>query len=122
LRLFMLTFENSESIDKIYNIKTIAFQVVKIEAIRRNSNKIAECKNCQGYNHVRSGCHRRTRCVKCAREYLSESCSKPKDFKPICADCGEAHTANYRGCFIARELQQRRNQITNGRKKINIKT
>lgn len=46
LRLFMLTFENAESIDKIYNIETIALQVVKIKANRKNSNRIVQCKNC----------------------------------------------------------------------------
>lgn len=66
LRLFMLTFDNSESIDKIYGIKTIAFQVIKIEAIRQNSTRIVQCKKCQGYNHLRSSCYRKARCVKCA--------------------------------------------------------
>lgn len=30
----MFTFDNSESIDRIYGIKTIAYQVVKIETIQ----------------------------------------------------------------------------------------
>lgn len=48
LRLFMLTFDNSESVDKIYEIKNIVYQAVKIEALRKNSTRIVQCKNCQG--------------------------------------------------------------------------
>ncbi|EFN78762.1 hypothetical protein EAI_08227 [Harpegnathos saltator] len=42
LRLFMFTFDNSESIDKIYGIKTLGNQVVKIEAICTNPTRIVQ--------------------------------------------------------------------------------
>lgn len=91
-RLFMLAFDNSESIDKIYGIKNIAYQVVQIKALRKNTTRMVQCKNCQRFNHARSSCYKRTRCVKCADEYLTESCRKFVNDKPMCTNCGEAHS------------------------------
>lgn len=46
----------------------------------------------------------------------------PKILKLLaCANCGEDHTANYRD-INAKELQKRRNEITNNRKKTNIQS
>jgi len=104
-RFFLPIFENSESIDKINNIRTIVFQVVKIEAIFKNTNRIVHYKNCQGYNYVRSSCHKRVYCVKCAGEHFSKVCFKPKDSKLTCASCKEAHTANYRGIALRKNCK-----------------
>lgn len=112
----MLTFDNSETADKIYGIKNIAYQAVKIGAIRKNPNRIVQCKNCQGYNHVHSSCYRRARCVKCAGDHTTESYSKSINTKPKCVNCGEEHIANYRGCIVAKEMQKRRNDAINYKK------
>lgn len=116
LRLFMLTFEQNAPINDIYAIKNIAYQTVKIEALRKSSNRIVQCKNCQGYNHVRIGCHRTPRCVKCAGRHLATNC-KAVINTPKCANCGEGHTANYRGCIVAKELQKMRNESVSKKKK-----
>ncbi|KMQ82759.1 nucleic-acid-binding protein from transposon x-element [Lasius niger] len=82
---------------------------------------VTELKECQGFNHVRSSCHRKARCVKCAGEHPTEACLKPADAKPKCANCGEAHSANYRGCAVAKELQKRRNKTINNKKQDGLK-
>ncbi|KMQ87434.1 rna-directed dna polymerase from mobile element jockey-like protein [Lasius niger] len=51
LGLFTLSFNNTEIIEKIYGIKTIAYQVDKIETICKKSTRIVQCKKCQGFNH-----------------------------------------------------------------------
>lgn len=105
----MLTLEQNES------VKTITYQnhniSVKIEALRKASNRIVECKNCQGYNHVRSGCHRTPRCVKCAGRHLTSNCQASTGI-PKCANCDENHK-NYRGCTVAKELQKFRAEVVN---------
>lgn len=106
LRLHMLTFENGEDVKKVSEIKTIAYQVVKIENLKKTSNRIVQCKNCQGYNHTRSYCHKPSRCVKCAGPHKSTDCTKIKESPPKCVNCNEEHTANYRGCIVAKELQK----------------
>ena len=120
LRLFMLTFENSEQIENIYAIRNIAYQSVKIEALRKTSNKIVQCKRCQCFNHVQSSCHRTPRCVKCAGEHLTADCKASKDSPPKCVNCGGNHTASYRGCEIAKDYQKRRND-TASKKKSTVK-
>lgn len=110
LRLFMLTFEHEQDVQAVYEIRRIEYQTAKIEELRKKSNKIVQCKNCQEYNHTRNFCRKAPRCVKCAGAHDSSTCQKPKEDDPKCVNCKEKHTANYRGCIVAKELQKIRNQ------------
>lgn len=111
LPLYVLVFEASEDIKKIYNIQYINNFKVKIEAIR-NSKLIAQCKRCQRYGHTKRFCNRAPACVKCAGNHLTASCTKARDTPAKCINCKEMHPANYRGCEIAKELQKRRDNAT----------
>lgn len=115
LPLFMLTFQNSEDIKKIYDIQYLCQLRVKIEALR-NNKLIPQCKRCQRYGHTQRFCRREANCVKCAGCHLTAECSKLKNIAPRCFNCGEAHPANYRGCLVAKELQKRRNNLTKSKK------
>lgn len=108
LPLFMLSFEKSENLDKIYNIKSILNIVVKIEPVRKSTRLILKCKRCQGYNHTHAYCQKEPRCVKCAGAHLSEECGIKRQDSPTCINCKGKHPANYRGCEVAKELQKRR--------------
>ena len=110
LNLFMLSFDNEQDIKLVYSIKTIGYQTVKIEELRKTSNRIVQCKNCQEFNHVRTYCHKKPKCVKCAGNHNSNECNKPSTSLKKCANCDGPHTANYRGCIVAKELQKRRDQ------------
>ena len=116
LNLFMLTFDTDQEVKQVYNITRIAYQAVKIEELRKTSNRIVQCKNCQEFNHVRTYCHKAPRCVKCAGTHATTDCDKEANAPKKCANCGASHTANYRGCIIAKELQKLRNQKTTKRK------
>lgn len=118
LPLFMLTFKHDESIEKIYNIKTIMSIVVKIEALRKVTNKIPQCKKCQGFNHTQKYCNKQPRCVKCAAQHFTHQCAVSKSMSPKCANCGEQHPANYRGCLVAKTLQRMRNETTKTHKPV----
>ena len=108
LNLFMLSFENTQEAAAVFKIKTIGYQVVKIEELHKQSSRIVQCKNCQEYNHVRTYCHKTPKCVKCAGQHKSSDCKKPLNVPSKCANCDGPHTANYRGCVVAKELQKRR--------------
>lgn len=110
LPLFMITFSYEDNIDKIYKIKYIANMKVKIEAIRRTTARIPQCKKCQGFNHTKKYCYREPRCVKCAGKHLTSECSKTSLTTPKCVNCQGNHPASYRGCEIAKELQKIRNK------------
>lgn len=112
LPLFMLTFSDRTDIKKVYEIKYIDNMKVTIEALRTNK-MIPQCKKCQEYGHTRVYCRKSPRCVKCAGNHLTDVCEKPRNIEAKCANCEKNHPANYRGCEVAKKLQQKRNQNSN---------
>lgn len=105
LPMFMLTFEQDEDIKKIYEIKDILGMKVQIHPLRK-SKLVPQCKNCQKYGHTHKYCSSNPKCVKCAGDHHTKDCIKEKKAVPKCANCSERHPANYRGCIVAKELQQ----------------
>lgn len=110
LPLFMLTFENEEKAENIYDIRSILNMKVKIEPLRKTSDLIPQCKKCQAFNHTQKYCSREPRCVKCAGKHEAQNCQKSKNTPPSCINCKGNHPANYRGCEVAKELQKIRNR------------
>lgn len=110
LPLFMLTFDKSEEVGKIYNITGILNMRVKIEAIKKASTRIVQCKKCQGFNHTQRYCAREPSCVKCAGKHPTQTCQLSKEEPAKCVNCRGQHPANYRGCEVAKQLQKIRDQ------------
>lgn len=108
LPMFMLSFENSEDVKKIYEIKEILGMKVTVEAVK-SPKIIPQCKNCQMFGHTQKFCNKDSRCVRCAGKHHYSKCQKPKDGPPKCVNCKENHPANYRGCTVAKEIQKIRN-------------
>lgn len=102
----MLSFDCDQKPEDIYSIKEILHIRVKIEPLRKNNKPIPQCKKCQSYNHTQNYCGRKPRCVKCAGMHQSTLCSVEKTQPAKCANCQGNHTANYRGCEVAKELQK----------------
>ena len=102
LPIFMLTFDRTENIQKIYEISNIRGMRVEVTPYRK-TGLLPQRKNCQSWGHTKSYCHKESRCVKWAGKHSTESCSKTKEVPPKCYDCGENHPANYRGCVVAKE-------------------
>lgn len=112
LPLFQLTFDRSESVENVNSIKSILSCIVKIEPVKRRSGRIPQCTRCMGFQHTKSFCSRTPRCCKCSQNHLTSACPHGKFIeKPKCANCGEGHTANFRGCIVAQELQKARNKF-----------
>ncbi|KAI5739525.1 hypothetical protein M8J77_020275 [Diaphorina citri] len=109
LNMFMLSFASDESVDSIYKINRILYNVVEICPLK-GSKLIPQCKNCQEFGHTRNHCNKKPRCVKCGQGHLTTSCVKPKTVRATCANCKKDHPANYRGCSIAKEAQMLRNK------------
>lgn len=104
LNMFMLSFRHDESIDKIYRITDILGIRVEILPLSK-SRLVPQCKKCQAYGHTQKYCAMEPRCVRCTGKHLTIECEKQKDAKPKCVHCGEGHPANYRGCMVAKEIQ-----------------
>jgi hypothetical protein len=54
--------------------------------------------------------------VKCTGKHLTKDCDKSKETPPKCVNCGNGHPANYRGCIVAKELQEIRYKKINSQK------
>ena len=120
LPMFMLTFEKEEDMKKIYGITDILGMKVTIEPVK-SSKLVPQCKNCQRYGHTQKYCNKDSRCVRCAGKHHFKNCTQPKKGKGTppakCVNCGENHPANYRGCEVAKEIQQMRNGKANNSEK-----
>lgn len=111
LNMFMLSFQKDEDINKIYSIKSILGCKVDIQPWK-TSKLIPQCKRCQAYGHTQKYCCKEPRCVKCTGKHLTKDCKKSVETKAKCVHCGEPHPANYRGCSVAKELQNMKNKMT----------
>ena len=90
----------------IYQITTLLHTTVVVEAphIRRIS---PQCQRCQKYGRTKNYCRNTPKCVKCAESYMtSDSIRRTPDAAVKCANSGEQHPANYRGCSVHKSLQQ----------------
>lgn len=119
LNMFMLTFNNAEDINKIYEIKSILGCKIEMHPLK-TSKLVPQCKRCQAYGHTQKYCAKDPRCVKCTGKHLTKDCKKPAEEKPKCVHCGAPHPANYRGCMVAKEMQNLKNKATKKTKDTNI--
>lgn len=109
LPLFMLTFEPDEDFKKIYELKYILHMKISIESIKKNK-LIPQCTRCQAFGHTQKYCMNKYKCVKCGNNHPTKDCTKPQTELPKCCNCLENHPANYRGCSVAKKLQQMRDK------------
>jgi hypothetical protein len=109
LDMFILTFSANENTNKIFEITSILGSKVEIQPLRK-SKLIPQCKQCQDHGHTQWYCNKEPRCVKCTVKHHTKECRKPKEAQPKCVHCGEAHSANYRGCSVTTELQKLKTQ------------
>lgn len=97
LDAFHAVIESSDNINNIYNINRLGNQSVRIEKAVRQAEP-TQCHRCQQFGHSKNGCNQQFICLKCACHHDWRQCNKPANQAPRCANCGEGHPANYRGC------------------------
>lgn len=122
LPLHQLEFEPAEDIEKVYAIKGILHQIIKIEPLKNTSDTVPQCKRCLAFGHTINYCEKNPKCVKCAGKHLTTECQLPKRIiNPRCANCGAiGHPASYRGCPFAKEFALARKQaLKKGKSKEN---
>lgn len=83
--------------NKIYNLEFVTGVRIKIEAARTFAGP-SQCHRCQKFGHASERCFVSPKCLKCAGDHYTSTCSKSRDTPATCANCGGPHTANYRGC------------------------
>lgn len=106
LPLFFVDLVPQDNNKDIYNLDSLCYHKIKIEAPRKRK-EVPQCKNCQAFGHTQNYCHKMSVCVKCGEKHRTEDCQKPKKSKAKCANCGEAHTANWKGCSAYKKAEER---------------
>lgn len=102
LPVFFIDLEPNICYSEIFKVKSICHSMIKFEEPRPNKQAI------QCHCHTRSYCNHQPRCVKCDGLHSTSECQKPKEDPPKCTLCGGPHPANYRGCPIFKDLQQKK--------------
>lgn len=98
--LFYIDLKQKDNNTEVYNIKKLAYCIVKIEPPNKTRG-IPQCTNCQQLGHTKRFCYRQTKCVKCAENHHTTKCNKQPNIAPSCALCQQqGHTANYKGCCV----------------------
>lgn len=96
----------------IYDVKYILNRKIKIEEPYKRKGPV-QCLNCQEFGHTRRYCKLKTACVICGANHNSENCEmKEKPNAKCCSNCGQPHTANYRGCPVYTAINRKSNQQT----------
>lgn len=103
---------------KLLRVKKILGHEVTLEPPIK---KLRQCYRCQKWGHAQRYCHGQLKCVKCAGDHYSKTCSRDRNCSepPTCANCGGNHTANFRECFYCPDSEEYRQ---NRAKKLNNKT
>lgn len=101
-----LTFESSRiqkkgSTHPIYDIRYLCNRKIVVEEPLRRTGP-PQCTNCQEFGHTKAYCKLPSICVRCSDVHRTADCPHPKTDSSIkkCSNCGENHTANYRGCRV----------------------
>jgi PAX-interacting protein 1 len=108
--LFLLTANNSPALDNLHKIKTLNHLLVTFENYR--STGVAQCYRCQEFGHSSLTCNLTQKCLKCSGPHRAGDCTADKkEFK--CANCGENHTANFKGCRLHPDNRMKTKNKTN---------
>lgn len=108
LPMFYVDLKPKSNNGEIYKIRTLGNLIVTFEPphVKR---EIPQCMRCQRYGHTKNFCTRIPRCVKCTDNHPTSECTRKekKNDDVKCVNCHENHPANYRGCLVHKQLQQK---------------
>lgn len=101
--------DNSKS-HPIFDLKRLLNMVITVEEPKKN-NQPKQCYNCQEYGHTKNRCFLTPICAICAAKHPTKECDKDKKDSSAksCNNCGENHTANWKGCRVYQVLLERLN-------------
>lgn len=81
----------------IYNMTNILGLSIKIESLR-NKTTTNQCYNCQQFGHGQANCRAPPKCLKCANDHHTSTCTKENTTPAKCANCAGNHPANFSLC------------------------
>ncbi|KAL4103299.1 hypothetical protein QTP88_018676 [Uroleucon formosanum] len=108
-------YEPTDHSKEIFKLESILHAKIKIEEPHK-PKIISLCQNCQAYGHTKAYCGYSPRCVRCGDDHSSSACPNSRQDPMRCAFCTGNHPANYRGCTVYKNLQQRKKTNLNNHK------
>lgn len=107
LSMFYIDIKPKENNKHVYNLKSLGNNIINCES-PHTKRIIPQCTRCQAYGHTKTYCRKLFRCVKCAGHHETKECTrKYVNDKVKCANCGGDHPANYKGCLVHKQLQEK---------------
>ena len=95
----VLEYESEEDIPERISIDYLFYR------IRDYIPSPIRCYKCQRFGHTQNKCRNISPvCAKCTGKHLSENCTISENLK--CANCGDAHSAGYKGCIKYQEVRK----------------
>lgn len=92
---------NAAEKNALLKLELLLYRKVKVELFV--PSEPVRCNNCNEYGHSKNYCNMPTVCVYCSGLHATKVCKfKVKQ----CSNCGESHTANYRGCVVFKALKE----------------
>lgn len=91
----------------IYNLRYLLHRKITVEEPRKRRDP-PQCLNCQEFGHTKTYCRLPSVCVICGDIHKTSDCPNPKNSSKVlrCSNCGENHTANFRGCPVFLRLKK----------------
>jgi hypothetical protein len=115
LPLFFVDLEPTDHSNEIFKLESLLNTKIKIEEPHK-PKIISQCQNCQAYGHTKAYCGYNPRCVRCGDDHPSSACPNSRQDPMRCALYTGNHRANYRGCTVYKNLQQRKKTNLNNHK------
>jgi len=102
---------NKNEVHPIYKLKYLLHRMITVEEPGTRRQPV-QCTNCQEFVHTKTYCTLKSICVVCSDAHSTVNCPKNKNDSSIklSSNCGEKHTANWRGCIVYKELKSRLNK------------
>lgn len=106
-----ITVTSLQELNQLYKFGLrLGFSHFQTEAPRNNLRPV-QCFKCHGFNHFANECQYSTKCRLCGSEKCvsvfdkSSPCPAEADRTMVrCANCGENHSAKYKGCPYYKEM------------------
>jgi hypothetical protein len=115
LPIFFVDLEPTDHSNEIFKLESLLHIKIKIEE-HHKPKIISQCQNCQAYGHTKAYCGYSPRCVRCGDDHPSSACPHSRQDPMRCTLCTGNHPANYRGCTVYKNLQQRKKIDLNNHK------
>lgn len=114
IKLELLPGTDELIIKKLFEVRYLLHRKVSFELPYINTG-LVQCKNCQEYGHSRNLCSLPPVCVICGDGHSVDICKyrNADKIQKSCGNCGQPHTANYKGCIVYKSLLKEKQQKRN---------